>query len=73
VSVCREWCVLSGRCLRRADHSPRGVLPIVVCRCVWSRKTNLVIEEGQGPPGAIAPREKKMWYIQLQYFRCVNC
>ena len=23
--------------LRRADHSSRGVLPIVVRRCVWSR------------------------------------
>jgi hypothetical protein len=25
------------RCVRRADHSSRGVLPTVVCHCVWSR------------------------------------
>ena len=25
------------RSLRQADHSSRGVLPTVVCRCVWSR------------------------------------
>jgi len=24
--------------LRRADHSSRGVLPTVVCCCVWFRK-----------------------------------
>jgi len=29
--------------MRRADYSPRGVLPIVARRCVWSR--NLVNEE----------------------------
>jgi len=34
IDVCRECCVLLGRVLRRADHSSRGVLPIVVRRCV---------------------------------------
>jgi len=28
------------RSLRRADHSSRGILPTVVRRCVWSRKTS---------------------------------
>ena len=33
--VCGECCELSGRGLcKRADHSSRGVLPSVVCRCV---------------------------------------
>ena len=32
MSVCCECCVLSGRSLRRADHSSRGVLPTVACR-----------------------------------------
>jgi hypothetical protein len=36
-------CFVRKRTLRRADHSSRGVLPTVVCRCVWSR--NLVNEE----------------------------
>jgi hypothetical protein len=35
------------RSLRRADHSSRGVLPTMVCRCVLSRKTNLVNEEAK--------------------------
>jgi hypothetical protein len=25
------------RSVRRADHSSRGVLPTVLCHCVWSR------------------------------------
>ena len=29
--------VVRWKSLRRADHSPRGVLPSVVCRCVWPR------------------------------------
>ena len=44
MDVCCECCVLSGRGLcEGADHSSTGVLPTVVCRCVWSR--NLVNEE----------------------------
>jgi hypothetical protein len=31
--------------MRRADHSSRGVLPTVVCHCVWSR--NLKNEEAK--------------------------
>ena len=55
--VCCECCVLSGR----ADHSSRGGLPTVVCRCVWSRNHKNPREwgGGQGPLGAIAPRKKK--------------
>ena len=34
VFVCCECCVLSGRSLRRIDHSSRGVLPTVARRCV---------------------------------------
>jgi hypothetical protein len=30
-------CVVRYRSLRRADPSSRGVLPTVVCHCVWSR------------------------------------
>ena len=30
-------CVVKYRSLRRAYHSSRGVLPTVLCRCVWSR------------------------------------
>ena len=35
--VCLLWvlCVVRQRPLRRIDHSSRGVLPIVVRRCVW--------------------------------------
>ena len=36
-------CVVKLKSLWRADHSPRGVLPTVVRRCVWSR--NLVNEK----------------------------
>jgi hypothetical protein len=51
ISVCCECCVLSGRGLcRRPDHSSRGVLPTVVCRCVWSRKTKPREWGGQDTP-----------------------
>jgi len=43
--------------LRRADHSSRGVLLTVVCRCAWSR--NLVNEEALAHWGVFAPEEKK--------------
>jgi hypothetical protein len=39
-------CVVRQKSLRRADHSPRGVLTTVARRCVWSR--NLVIR-GHNP------------------------
>jgi hypothetical protein len=29
-------CVVMQRSLRRADPSSRGVVPTVVCHCVWS-------------------------------------
>jgi hypothetical protein len=40
MDVCLVWllCVVRLRSLRRADHSSRGVLPTVVCQCVWSRR-----------------------------------
>jgi len=38
--VCCECCVLSGRGLRRADHSPRGDLPTVMRRCVCDLETS---------------------------------
>jgi len=43
--VCFLWvlCIVRYRSMRRADHSSRGFLPNVVCRCVWSR--NLMNEE----------------------------
>ena len=41
--VCVCVCVVRESSLRRADHSSRGVLPTVVCRCVWCR--NLLNEE----------------------------
>ena len=50
--VCCERCVLS---LRRADHSSKGVLPIVVLRWVWSR--NLVNAEALAHLGL--PCQKK--------------
>ena len=34
MSVSCEYCVMSGKSLRRADPSCRGVLPTVVCHCV---------------------------------------
>ena len=40
MSVCFECCVLcSWRSLRAANHSSREVLPSVVDRCVWPRKS----------------------------------
>ena len=44
--VCLLWVlcvVVRWRSLGRAGHSSRGVLPTVMCRCVWSR--NLMNEE----------------------------
>ena len=52
-----ECCTLSGRCLcDGADHSPRGVLPTVVRRCVWCR--NLMNEEVLAHWGAVLPKKK---------------
>jgi len=55
-----ECCVLSGRGLRRADHSSRGVLPTVVRRCVWSR--NLVNEEALAYWGLSRQKKKKTFW-----------
>ena len=45
IKDCYECCVLSGRGLRRTDHSFRGVLPTEALRCVCS--INLVREEAK--------------------------
>ena len=44
--------------LRRADHSSRGVLPTVVCHCVWSR--SLKNEMRLARFGLLSHREKKL-------------
>ena len=52
--VCCECCVLS---LRWADHSSRGVLPTVVCRCVWSR--NFMNEEALTRWGLLCQKKSR--------------
>jgi hypothetical protein len=47
------------RSLRRADHSSRGVLPTVVCRCVWSRKTKTSWMRRLRPTSGLSRQEKK--------------
>jgi len=49
VCLLRVLCVIRYSALRRAHHSSRGVLPNVVCRCVWSRKPR-----EWGGPGPLA-------------------
>jgi len=48
-----------------ANHSSRGVLPTVVCRCVWSRNHKNPREwgGGQGPLGGYRANRKKKSYI----------
>jgi hypothetical protein len=42
MSVSYECCVfVRWKSLRRADPSSRGVLPTVVCHCVWYRKPQM--------------------------------
>jgi hypothetical protein len=56
--LCCECCVLSGIGLcERIDHSSRGVLLTLVCRCVWSR--NPVDEEAITYWGAVALKTNK--------------
>ena len=55
MSVCFECCVLSGRSL---CDSSRGVLPTVVCRCVWSR--NLVNGEALAHWGLLRQKQTKL-------------
>ena len=70
MDICLLWvlCVVRQRSLRWADHSSRGVLPIVVRRFVWSR--NLVNEEALAHWGAVAPKTNtqelegwSVWYF----------
>jgi hypothetical protein len=53
--VCCECCVFVS--LRRADHSSRGVLPTVLCPCVWSR--NLKNEEARTRKWVVEEERKK--------------
>jgi hypothetical protein len=61
--VCCERCVLSGWRLRWADHSPRAVLPSVVCLSV-------IVKPRWGSPDslrAVAPREKYLFTFYLTF------
>jgi len=59
--------------LQRADHSSRGVLPIVARRCVWSR--NLGNEEAQAHWEAVAPNIHKKYikYIKNAKTHKITC
>ena len=59
MDVCLLWvlCVFRLMCLRRADHSTRGVLPSVVCLCVMEKLRQW---EGLGPVGAVPPWKRKL-------------
>ena len=61
MDVCLLWllCVVRYRSLRRIDHSSRGVLPTVACRCVWSR--NLEIEEAKARYRAV--KVQPQWVV----------
>ena len=58
MDVCLLWvlCGVRYRSLRRANHSSRGILPIVVRRCVWS--TNLVNDEALAYWGLLHQKKK---------------
>jgi hypothetical protein len=69
--VCCECCVLSGRGLRRIDHSSRGVLPTVARRCVWSRNLEKTrrLKPATGlwkiqPQWVVTPRKTKQTHKQ---------
>ena len=80
LSVVIVMCIVRQRSLRRADHSPRGVLPTVARRCVWSR--NLVKEEAMAHWGTIAPKTNKQtkdivlmarrWKFVLRARECIS-
>jgi len=63
MDVCLLWvlCVVRWRSLRRADHSSIGVLPTVVCRCMWSRnhKNPREWREGQVPLGGYRAKKER--------------
>jgi hypothetical protein len=75
--VCCGCCVLSGRGLCD-DHFSRGVLPTVVCRCVWSR--NLKNEEAKARVGPQRHRKKKLCinlvlnfiYVVQSHWKCTT-
>ena len=59
MDVCLLWVLYVVRfmCLRRADHSTRGVLPSVVCLCVMEKLRQW---EGPGPVGAVPQWKRKL-------------
>jgi hypothetical protein len=77
MSVCCEYCVLSGRGLCDGlIASSRGVLPTVARHCVWSR--NLENEEAKARYRAVTPRKQTNKYlfrtadIILRFLRILN-
>ena len=63
MDVCLLWVssVVRYRSLRRADRLSRGVLPTVMCRCVWSR--NLVNEESLAHWGLSRQKQANKHYF----------
>jgi hypothetical protein len=62
MSVACECCVLSGRCLSRADHSSRGVLPSVLCLNECDREAP--IRRRPWPTGVCGPTGSKSRFIK---------
>jgi hypothetical protein len=56
-------CLLWVLCVFSADHSSRGVLPTVVCHCLWS--INLMNEKAIARAGARRHKKEKM--IQCKF------
>ena len=75
--VCCECCVLQVEVSAMKYHSPRGVLPTVVRRCVWSR--NLVNEKALAHWGTVPPKHNPqslynnlMQQYEISHYRCVS-
>ena len=62
---CLLWvlCVVRYSSLRRADHSSRGVLPSVVCHCVWCR--NIKNETALARVGLLLQGKKKVIMLAI--------
>jgi hypothetical protein len=59
----RASCFVRQRCLRRADHSSRRVLPTLAHRAVWS--INLKYEVSMGPALGCGTTEEIIEYMIL--------
>jgi hypothetical protein len=70
--VCCVCCVLSGRglCVELSTR-PRGVLPTVARRYVWSR--NLVVRGGHSPRRAAKPEKQQLGFPVFFYFCSTRC